>query len=107
VDRRGRPERSEEPESIGAVLGRLEGAGTLQGGIRLGRLGREWRSVVGDRLGEECEPVALRGGTLIVRATSSAWAAQIRFLATEIREHANVTLGGAHVLDVRVVVGPE
>jgi predicted nucleic acid-binding Zn ribbon protein len=48
--------------------------------------------VVGLRLAEESAPVALDGGVLLVRASSSAWAAQIRFLSKEIAEGANRVL---------------
>jgi len=101
-----RPERSGEPESIGSLLGRLQGEGTLEAGMRLGRLGRAWPAVVGERLAKECMPAALQHRTLIVKATSAAWAVQLRFLSTEICARANEALGGSHVRDVRVVVEP-
>jgi predicted nucleic acid-binding Zn ribbon protein len=87
------------------VLGELSGETTLAGGMRLGRLARQWPSVVGARLGEECVPVALRQQTLVVRATSSAWAAQLSFLSEEIRTRSNEALGGPFVRSVRVVLG--
>jgi predicted nucleic acid-binding Zn ribbon protein len=55
----------------------------------LGRLGRGWSSVVGERLAEESAPAALEGGVLLVRASSAAWAAQIKFLARQIAEESN------------------
>ncbi|MGH2555671.1 MAG: DciA family protein [Actinomycetota bacterium] len=66
----------------------------LGAGLLLGALGRGWEAVVGLRLAEESAPVSLEGGVLLVRASSSAWAAQIRFLSKEIAEGANRVLAG-------------
>jgi hypothetical protein len=46
----------------------------------------------------------LEGGFLLVRASSGAWAAQVKFLAGEVRERANQVLGTAAVREVKVVV---
>jgi predicted nucleic acid-binding Zn ribbon protein len=70
----------------------------------LGQLGRRWGSVVGERLDQETDPVALEGGVLLIRASSAAWAAQIRFLASEVRIRANDVLGGGAIREVRVTV---
>ena len=73
-------------------------------GVSLGELGRRWGSVVGERLARETSPVALEGGVLLIRASSSAWAAQVRFLASEVRVRANDVLAGAPIHDVKVTV---
>jgi hypothetical protein len=75
--------------------------------MQLGRLGRSWAAVVGDRLAGESEPVSLEGGTLLVRVTSPAWAQQIRFLAEQVRARANEVLGRDSVAQVRVVADPD
>jgi predicted nucleic acid-binding Zn ribbon protein len=102
--RRRRAARSEEPHEIGAVLEGLLGQRPWAAGMSLGELGRRWGSVVGDRLSQETAPVALEGGVLLIRASSTAWGAQIRFLASEIRTRANNVLGGGPVRDVKVTV---
>jgi predicted nucleic acid-binding Zn ribbon protein len=83
------PGRSEEPQQLGAVLDVLGGERRLAAGLLLGKLGKQWEYVVGERLAAESSPAALEGGVLLIKASSSAWAAQIKFLATEIRESAN------------------
>jgi predicted nucleic acid-binding Zn ribbon protein len=60
--------------------------------------------VVGGRLAVECLPAALEGGVLIVRASSAAWGAQIRFLEAEIRDRANRALGRPLVQELRVTI---
>jgi hypothetical protein len=105
---RKRPKRSPDAEGLSSVLDALLGEGTLRAGRAVGLLGRSWASVVGDRLAEESAPVRLDDeGSLLVRASSAAWAAQVRFLATEIEAAANRALGEDRVASVRVVVGRE
>jgi predicted nucleic acid-binding Zn ribbon protein len=96
--------RSEEPEEIGSVLDGLLGRGPWASGISLGELGRRWGSVVGERLAQETAPVALEGGVLLIRASSAPWAAQVRFLAFEVRNRANEVLETSPVREVRVIV---
>jgi predicted nucleic acid-binding Zn ribbon protein len=71
----------------------------------LGDLARRWDEVVGERLAHESQPVRLAdGGLLVVRVSSSAWGAQVRFLADEVRRNANRAIGADVVQDVRIVV---
>jgi predicted nucleic acid-binding Zn ribbon protein len=101
---RDKPKRSEEVQPIGSVLDSLAGGRPLASGLALGELGRRWTAVVGDRLAKECAPGALEGGLLIVRASSAAWAAQVKFLAAQIAERANQVLGFGAVQEVKVAV---
>ena len=102
---RDRRERSDRPEQLASILSRLAADRPLAAGIALGELGRRWADVVGERLSEECVPVGLDGGLLLVRVSSGAWAAQVRFLADEVRRRANGVLGADRVRGVRVTVG--
>ena len=105
---RKRPARSPDAEGLSSVLDSLLGEGALRAGRAVGLLGRSWASVVGDRLAEESAPVRLDDqGSLLVRASSAAWAAQVRFLAAEIVAAANHALGEDRVASVRVIVGRE
>lgn len=87
------------------MLGSLGAGRMLESGMRLGRLGRAWAAVVGERLAEECTPAALEDGVLVIRASSSAWATQLTFLTEEIADRANLALGTPVVREVRVAVG--
>jgi predicted nucleic acid-binding Zn ribbon protein len=84
--------RSAEPQALGSVLDALGTEQRLATGLLLGRLGRRWESVVGERLAEESAPAGLEAGVLFVRASSAGWAAQITFLAKEVRTAANRVL---------------
>jgi predicted nucleic acid-binding Zn ribbon protein len=98
--------RSEDGEELKAILQGFLGGRPWSAGLALGRLGRDWKQVVGERLAEECTPVSLEGGILLVRASSGAWAAQVGFLARDLRRRANEVLGKEEVRDVRAVVDP-
>ena len=102
--RPGRPTRSGEVEALASVLDGLLVDRPWVGGMALGRLAASWVDVVGERLAEECIPTALEHGTLLVRASSAPWGAQVRFLAEVVRERANAALGRDVVREVRVVV---
>jgi predicted nucleic acid-binding Zn ribbon protein len=101
---RGKAARSEEPHEIGSVLDGLLGKRPWVAGVALGLLGRRWETVVGERLAQETAPVALEAGVLLVRASSTSWAAQVRFLSREVRTLANEVLGGEQIREVRVTV---
>lgn len=93
--------------SVGEVIRDLLGSSGFQKGTSLGRLARSWEEVVGDRLARETAPASLDDGGLVVVASTSAWAAQLRFLAEEIRRRANEMLGPEVVRSVRIVVSRE
>jgi len=101
---RRRAARSEAIHPLGAVLGELTRGRPWASGVALGKLGRRWPEVVGERLATECSPAALEGGLLLVEAVSGAWAVQLRFLAREIVSGANRVLGWTAVRAVRVAV---
>jgi hypothetical protein len=67
---------------------------------------QRWEEIVGADLAARCEPVRLAGGTLVVRAESQVWAAQLRYLLPQLVANANEVLGGHQVREVRLVVGP-
>jgi len=100
----GPAERDGRPAPIGDVIRGLLGERRLRGGVSLGRLVRVWGSVVGDPLGRVTAPASLEEGTLLVVAESTGWAAQLRFLADDVRGRANEMLGADVVRRVRVVV---
>lgn len=94
-------------EELSSVLREVLGQGALRDGVPLGRLVRGWGAAVGPDLAAQTSPVGLRQGDLVVAASTPAWAAQVRFLSTELVDRANETLGSDVVRSVRVVVRPE
>ena len=95
------------PEALASVLDGLSAAPGWRSGILLGRLGRGWSEVVGERLALETEPVSLEAGVLVIRSSSGAWAAQIRFMTEQLRARANEVLGTVAVREIRLVGDPD
>ena len=61
----------------------LEQRGWVQEVSVGGVIGR-WREVVGDDIADHCEPLTFENGILTVRASSTAWATQIRLLVPQL-----------------------
>lgn len=100
----GVPPRTDDPARLDAVIEGLRGERPWRSGLALGELGRRWADVVGERLAVETRPAALERGLLVVAASSSGWAAQVRFLSDQVRERANSVLGSEAVQQVKVSI---
>lgn len=94
-----------DPQGVQLVLRRVLGDLGWTAGLSAGRVLEEWDQIVGDRLAAHCRPVSFEDGVLVVSATSSAWASQLRMLTpqliTTIEEHV-----GSHVVSELRVTGP-
>src|SRR5699024_8888430 len=86
-----------DPQGIGLILRRVLSDLGWNAGMNSGRVLAEWDEIVGERLATHCRPVSFEDGVLVVSASSSAWAAQLRLLTpqlvTTIEEHV-----GSHVV---------
>lgn len=94
-----------DPQGIENVLKKVLGNLGWNAGMNAGRVLEEWDEIVGERLASHCRPVSLDDGVLVVSASSSAWASQLRMLTpqliTTIEEHV-----GSHVISELKVTGP-
>lgn len=61
-----------------------------------------WRSVVGDAVAREAEPVAEREGAIVVRCASAVWASELELLGPQLVEELNGALGAPLVKALRV-----
>ncbi|HEX2026426.1 MAG TPA: DUF721 domain-containing protein [Nitriliruptorales bacterium] len=89
-------------ELVRALAGRRRWEERLEGAVVF----RRWHELVGPELAMRCEPVRLAGGVLTIRAESSAWATEVRYLAGALTDRAAEVLRPGLVQRVRVVVGP-
>lgn len=95
-----------EPEALGDLLGELTSVRGWTPRLRDARVHARWSQIVGPQLAAHVQPVRLHGGVLVVRAQSSAWATQVRYLSGQLAERANEVLGTGSVKRVTVVVTP-
>ncbi|CAN5350611.1 hypothetical protein BH20ACT9_BH20ACT9_04120 [soil metagenome] len=93
-----------EPENLGDLLGELTSARGWASRLRDARVHGRWSQIVGPELAAHVQPVRLHGGVLVVRAESSAWATQVRYLSGQLAERANEVLGAGSVRRVNVLV---
>jgi predicted nucleic acid-binding Zn ribbon protein len=94
-----------DPQGLESVMRRVLGDLGWVEGMNSGRVLEEWDQIVGESVAENCTPVSLDEGVLVVSAKSSAWATQMRMLTprliSTIEEHV-----GAHVVSELRVTGP-
>lgn len=74
--------------------------------VEVASVAARWREVVGDEIADHCEVVSFDDGVLHVRASSSAWADQLKIIAGQIRQRLNDELGREVVSRV-AVDGPQ
>ena len=102
--RRRKDARSKEPISLGSVIDGLMAEQVFSRGMPVASLASRWTDVVGERLAEQTQPLALEAGVLTVGAVNGAWASQVRFMSDEVKGRANQTLGGEPIRLVTVIV---
>ena len=70
----------------------------------LGTLFEEWPEIVGERMAKHVRPVRLRGTTLLLSVDEPGWAAQVRWMASELLGRLETGLGVGVVTSVEVRV---
>lgn len=93
------------PTALGSEMERLLRRPGWGERLGAGRVAAHWVEIVGPELATRCEPVRLAGRVLVIRAESAAWATQLRYLTTQLRERLDVVIGPGSVRDVRIVIG--
>lgn len=102
---RDRLRRLDAPRPLGEVLEGVLEEREWNERLRGSRILGQWPRVVGEEVARHCEPVRLSGGILVVRARSQAWATELSYLRSRIRDHANALVEERLVRDVQIVVG--
>ncbi|HUX69774.1 MAG TPA: DciA family protein [Cellulomonadaceae bacterium] len=103
---RGSPGRDgRDPRLVGDSLASLlRDRGWVQDVSVGGVIGR-WREVVGDEIADHCTPESFENGVLLVRTDSTAWAANLRVLTSQLLRRLADDVGEGVVREVSVV-GP-
>jgi len=74
-------------------------------GDPLTRISSVWNMAVGDIVGSDAEPAALKGGALLVHVSCSVWMHHLRFAKGEILMRLNNSLGEDLIDEIRLKVG--
>lgn len=95
------------PVALSDLLGRLIADRGWYDRLHDSQVHQRWIEIVGEELGAHVEPVRLRGGVLVVRAQSGAWASQLRYLSPWLVQRAQEVLGSDRVERVQILSGPD
>jgi predicted nucleic acid-binding Zn ribbon protein len=66
-----------------------------------------WEEIVGAEIAGHARPRSLRDGVLVVVVDQPAWAAQLRFLTSDLLRRLEVAVGPGQVTEIQLRVGPE
>jgi hypothetical protein len=66
----------------------------------------QWPEIVGARLADRIEAVAVSGSELLVAVHDPAWASQVAWLEAQLLERIEVLVGPGKITSVRVRVQP-
>jgi predicted nucleic acid-binding Zn ribbon protein len=98
---RGRPRREDPQPLVSAIGGLLDTRGWQQQAAMGSVFGR-WAEIVGHDLAAHTRPDSFADGELAVTADSTAWATQVRLLASVLVRRLNAELGDGSVRRVKV-----
>ncbi len=100
--RAGSRRRRDDPEPLSAAIGDLLDEQGWQLAAATGSVFGRWAQIVGPDLAAHTAPESLRDGELTVVADSTAWATQLRLLASQLVRRLNAELGEQSVTRVKV-----
>ncbi len=98
---RGRPRQDDPQPLTSAIEGLLHEQGWQQRAAMGSVFGR-WEEIVGRDLAAHTRPDSFSDGELVVTADSTAWATQVRLLASALVRRLNAELGDGTVRRVKV-----
>jgi len=98
---RGRSRR-EDPQPLASAIGGLLDTEGWQQRAAMGSVFGRWADIVGADLAAHTRPDSFADGELAVTADSTAWATQVRLLATVLVKRLNAELGDGSVRRVKV-----
>ena len=98
-------ERSDEPEPLKKIMADLVNKKDWQKGLAEGNLFSNWSKIVGVEISTHAEPLTLLDGRLTVRASSTAWATQLRLLTPELLKQIQSDESGVLVEELQII-GP-
>ncbi|HVW43754.1 MAG TPA: DciA family protein [Amycolatopsis sp.] len=91
-----------DPQPLGRLVSRLSSERGWAPRLAHGQVFGEWSRLVGDEVAEHAQPVALKDGELTVRATSTAWATQLRLLQGQLLKKIAAAVGHGVVKRMRI-----
>nr|WP_240645911.1 DciA family protein [Georgenia sp. SYP-B2076] len=94
-----------DPQPLGGIAARFVAQRGWTRPVSVGGVVGRWREVVGDQLADHCDVETFEEGELVVRASSTAWATQVRLLLPQLERRLAEEVGEGTVTSI-VVLGP-
>lgn len=91
-----------DPQLLDSTLGRLVQDHGWALDLKVHGVFGRWPEIVGDDVAQHCQPVAFADGRLVVRADSTAWATQLKYLAPTLVRRLNEELGHGSVTVIEI-----
>ncbi len=91
-----------DPQPLGQLVSRLMRDRGWNESVTSARVFAQWARLVGEDVAEHAQPVALKDGELTVRASSTAWATQLRLLQGKLLAKIAAGVGNGVVKRMRI-----
>jgi predicted nucleic acid-binding Zn ribbon protein len=91
-----------DPSLLGDQLDRLVADRGWKVDVAVGSVMGRWEQIVGPDIASHVEPVSFEDGVLTVRASSTAWATQMRLLASHVLARVEAEIGAGTVTELKV-----
>jgi predicted nucleic acid-binding Zn ribbon protein len=91
-----------DPQPFGRLLSRLSAERGWAPRLANGQVFGQWARLVGEEVAEHAQPVTLKDGELTVRASSTAWATQLRLLQGQLLTKIAAVVGHGVVKRMRI-----
>jgi predicted nucleic acid-binding Zn ribbon protein len=98
----GRRVRRDDPQTLGTAIGKLLSDQGWKEQAAVGSVFSNWEEIVGSDLAAHTRPDGFTEGELVIAADSTAWATQVRLLASMLVRRLNAELGEGTVKRVKV-----
>lgn len=87
------PVRSAGPQPLGDIFSKFIAQRGWKEPVAVGSVLADWSSIVGPQIAENAKVESFENATLILRASSTAWATQLRLLTPQLMHKFNEVLG--------------
>ncbi len=88
-----KPARSTGPQPLGDVFSKFIAQRGWKEPVAVGSVLADWSSIVGPQIAENAKVESFENATLILRASSTSWATQLRLLTPQLMHKFNEVLG--------------
>jgi len=93
-----------EPKAISDALDHLLGTMRAPSSDVLSAVFGRWEEIVGPDLAAHCRPTAIDGDVVVVAVDDPAWAAELRWLHSEVVQRVSEITETTRITDIRVRV---